>query len=102
MTVIIVFTTVLYLMVLWKAYMFFRAGGPCRESDKTTVAVMTALSLMFAMSQVLVWGASPWEIHGPPDGNSLLAAFNFSNAFFYLGHIESLTGRKVCRVSHSN
>lgn len=99
MTVIIAFSVFLYGYVVFKGVKFFRQPGECRERDKSAVASLIALSVMVIVAEVVVWGAQPWELHGGPVGNSLLMAFNFANAFFYVGFIESHTENKVCRVS---
>lgn len=101
MTVIIAFSVILNLLVVYKAWRFFRLKARCRESDRSIVAVFGLLSLLVSVSLMLVYGASPWEIHGPPIGNSLLTAVNFVMAMAHLGFIESVTGRKVCRPSQS-
>jgi len=102
MSVIIGFTIFLYIVVAYRGYQFFVRPGGCPDRDKSTVASLVALSLMAIVAHVMVWGASPWEIHGGIYGNSLLMAFSFSNAMFYAAHIEALTERKECPTSQLN
>jgi len=99
MTVIILMSVCLYSWVVFRAIQFFQQEGGCRESDKSSVASLMALSVMVIMAEVLVWGSNPWEARVAPVGHSLLLAFNFANAFFYISFIESLTEKKICKVS---
>lgn len=98
MLVTTVLSVFLNALVIWKAIGFFRQGGSCRESDKSTVAVLGALSMMFIVAQVLTWGAGPWMLERGTLGSMFMMAFNFSNSFFYLAHINALTDRKECHL----
>lgn len=98
MMVITVLSVFLNALVVWKGVIFFRQGGPCRESDKSTVAVLMALAAMFVAAQVLTWGAGPWMLERGTLGSLFMMAFNFANSFFYLAHINSLTERTECRL----
>ncbi|MNN45271.1 hypothetical protein D3C81_1595970 [compost metagenome] len=97
MLVITLLSVFLHGMVEYKAFLFFRQAGKCRESDKTMVSVMAGLSAMFMVAQLMAWGDSPWQLINASVGMSILMAFNFANAFFYLALIDSLTHRKECR-----
>lgn len=96
MATVVLLSIFVYALVCGKSVLFFRQGGHCRESDKTIVASLGIGSVLFILGQVVVWGTNPFGlIHGSL-GLSLLMAFNFFNAFFYLALITSLTERKAC------
>lgn len=99
MLVITVLSVFLNSLVLWKGAVFFRQGGECRESDKSTVAVLMALAGMFIAAQLLTWGAGAWMLQQGTIGSLFMMAFNFANSFFYLAHINTLTDRKECHLS---
>jgi uncharacterized YccA/Bax inhibitor family protein len=98
MLVITALSVFLNVLVVYKAIGFFRHGGECRESDKTVVATLAGLAVMFIIAQVLTWGAGPWMLERGTLGSLFMMAFNFANSFFYLAHISSLTDRKECHI----
>lgn len=102
MLLVTALSILIHIVVVARAVTFFRQRHPCRESDKSTVAVLGGLSGLFILAQILVWGDSPWRLINGSVGMSLLMAFNFANAFFYLATIESLTDRKACHPSSLN
>jgi accessory gene regulator protein AgrB len=94
MLVVTVLTTLIHAFVIAKAVTFFRVNGPCRESDKTIVAMLGALSAMFILAQVLVTVDNFGRVLTTSLASALLMGFNFSNAFFYLAQIKVLTDRR--------
>lgn len=101
MLVVTALSVFLNSLVIFRAVSFFRQRAECRESDKSTVAVLCALSAMFIFAQLVTWGAGPWMLEKGTPGSLLMMAFNFANSFFYLAHIKSLTERIECRLHHT-
>lgn len=103
MLVVIMLSVFLHSLVIQRGAKFFRQGGFCTDADKSIVSVLIGLSVMFIITQVVVWADNPWWfILKGSVGMSLMMGFNFANVFLYLALLHSMTSKRACSLQHSN
>lgn len=86
----------LYLLVIYRAVIYFRLPGETRDDDKTIAATIIAASVMFIAARVSTFFIEPWAIKSNSTSLAMWIGFGLFNAMLYLGLIHKLTEHRRC------
>jgi hypothetical protein len=98
MILVSVVTALIHLFVIARSVVFFRTAGTVRESDKTAVASICMLSVLFLLATSLAWMEHPPLGQGQLLSGPMFFAYNLAVAIVFLGQIQMVTSR---RASHA-
>lgn len=93
MIIVSILTTLIHLFIIVRSVIFFRTSGEVRESDKTAVATIALLSVMFIMAMTLAW------LEHPP---LMFTGFNLAVAIVFLGQVRMVTTRRAEHACHQS
>lgn len=89
-----ILSTLIHVYIVTKAVAFFRTTGHCRESDKHMVAAIATLSVLFIVSQSLMWLETPPQLNTQQLSGPMFLAYNFSVAILFLAQIQLVTDNR--------
>lgn len=95
MFAITVLTAFIHAFILVQAVRFFRTVGPIRETDKTSVACIAALSVMFLLGITLGWMAQVPIGFSPDLGRNMMLGWQLAASVVFLGQLQIVTTRKA-------
>jgi len=91
MTAISIITALIHAFIIARAVVFFRTQGAVRESDKTSVASVCLLSILFLLATALAWLEHPPLAHTMLLSGPMFVAYNLAVAIVFLGQIQMVT-----------
>lgn len=98
MIIVSVLTALIHLFIITKSVMFFRKEGQVRESDKTAVASVCMLSVLFLLATSLAWLEHPPLAHSQLLSGPMFIAYNLAVAIVFLGQIQMVTRHRLAHA----
>jgi len=98
MIIVSVLTALIHLFIIGKSVVFFRTSGKVRESDKTAVASVLLLSILFLLATSLAWLEHPPLAHSHLLSGPMFIAYNLAVAVVFLGQIQMVTQHRTAHV----
>lgn len=95
MTIVAILTTFIHLFIIVRSVVFFRTEGEVRESDKTSVASICLLSILFLLAMTLAWLENPPLMFSRQLSGAMFTAFNLAVAIVFLGQVRMVTTRRA-------
>lgn len=95
MFAISVLSAFINVFILVLAVRFFRTAGPIRESDKTSVACIASLSVLFLMACIAGWGAHTPVGFSSDLGRNMIVAYNLAVSIVFMAQLQLVTTRKA-------
>lgn len=94
MVLLSVSALLIHAYIFAKGVTFFRTVGDARENDKSIVASLMGLSVLFILAQLVAWHEQPWRMLTDSNSGVMFMAFIFAEAFFNLAITTNLTHRR--------
>lgn len=102
MIIVSILTTLIHLFIIVRSVIFFRTSGEVRESDKTAVATIALLSVMFIMAMALAWLEHPPLVFSRQLSGAMFTGFNLAVAVVFLGQVRMVTTRRAEHACHQS
>lgn len=102
MLIVAILTSFIHVFILFRAVVFFRTAGQVRESDKTAVASISLLSVLFLFAMSLAWMEHPPLILSQQLSGPMFIAYNLAVAIVFAGQIKLVTDRRAEHACQSH
>uniref|UniRef100_A0A6M3X469 Uncharacterized protein n=1 Tax=viral metagenome TaxID=1070528 RepID=A0A6M3X469_9ZZZZ len=95
MLIVAILTSFIHVLILIRSVIFFRTVGQTRESDKTAVASISMLSILYLLAMSLAWLERPPLILSQQISGPMFIAYNLAVAILFYGQIQLVTNRRA-------